>query len=403
MRTPLIVMLIVSSFTGFLSPENGPQSEVRILRPSAGDSVAYDQAKLFLASAAKSAGTRLVVAKQWSIEGVFDLAAEDSRKNFAKDFFRIIPPQTTLEQVTYHLVLFQGYAPSETLAFAYADSITIRTLWQNPHFVQLAKEIQTTNASELFISVRGWRDSTYEAVYDDPADDQRTLYKIHTTLLPGRNRIYFSLPGEKNHALEFTTSYAMEGKPTTDRSGRFHNSPLEEGCSTCHDGLPDADKGKSMKADCAVCHKSVSMGKYLHSPVEMKECGSCHSWSAKENAVVLESGVPATCYTCHDDKKDQVENSPNPHPVAGECMTCHSSHGTEQKHIVKQDVYTLCTSCHEHEAENHPVGRHPLRFKVVKQTGQVVSCISCHNPHGSKNQHLLTVAGSAMEVCAQCH
>jgi len=402
-RISVIIMLLATSITGLLSTDGGPKNAVQILRPVMGDSLAYDQGKLFIASVAKSTGTKLVVSTQWKIEGVFDLATEDFRNNFAKDFFKVVPSQTTIERFTYHFVLFQGYSPSETLSFAYPDSVTIRTLWQNPRFVQLAKEIQKSNASELYISVRGWRDTTYEAVYDDPSDDQRTLYKIHTKILPGRNRIYFSLPGGRNNALEFPTTLLMEGKPTTDRTQRFHNSPLEEKCSTCHDGLPSADKGKSMKADCNVCHKAQTMGSVLHSPAEMKECGTCHSWSPKDSAVVLESGVPATCYTCHDDKKGQVDNSPNPHPVAGDCLTCHSPHGTEQKHILKQDVYTLCTGCHEHEAENHPVGRHPLRFKVVKQTGQVISCVSCHNPHGSKNQHLLTVGGSPMEVCTQCH
>ncbi len=398
-------LLIHIALAGVLigSVSYSQRKEIEILRPSKGDSIAYDQGKLFLASVTKSLGNRLVVATQWKVEGVFDLATEDSRNNFARDFFKVIPPKTTIERLAYRYVLFQGYSPAETLAFEYPETVTIRTLWQNPKFIQLAKDVQKTNASELFISIRGWKDSSYEATYDDPADEQRTLYKIHVKLLPGPNRLYFSAAGVRNSAAEFPISLVMDSKPSADRENRFHNSPLEQGCATCHDGLPVADKGRSMKADCNVCHKSMTMGTYLHAPAEMKECSTCHSWSSKTNAVVLESGVPATCFTCHDDKKAQVENSANPHPVAGDCMTCHSSHGSEQKHIVKQDIFTLCTGCHEHESENHPVGRHPARFKVVKKTGEEISCVSCHNPHGSPNQHLLKVGGSPMEVCTQCH
>ena len=403
MRISVVNVMLIGSVLGLLTMGSGMKDSIRILRPALGDSIAYDQGKLFLASVAKSIGNQIVVSTQWKVEGIFDLATEDSRNNFAKDFYKVIPPKTTIERLTYYFVLFQGYAAPDTLSFSYPETVSIRSLWQNPKFIQLAKDVKSTNASELFISVQGWKDSTYDAIYDDPADDQRTLYKIQVKLLPGSNRIYFSPVQKKSDAFEYRLSMMMDSKATVDRENRFHNSKLEEGCATCHEGLPVSDKGLTMKADCNVCHKAMTMGSYLHSPAEMKECGSCHSWSAKSNAVVLEDGVPNTCYTCHDDKKKEVEDSPNPHPVAGECLTCHSPHGSEQKHILKEDMYTLCTGCHEHEAQNHPVGRHPVRYKIVKKTGEPISCASCHNPHGSPNDHLLRVGGGPMEVCTQCH
>jgi predicted CXXCH cytochrome family protein len=134
----------------------------------------------------------------------------------------------------------------------------------------------------------------------------------------------------------------------------------------------------------------------------MKECESCHSWSAEKHAVVVEKGVPGACYDCHSEKQAQVDSSKSAHPVAGECLTCHSPHGTDQNHLVKSDIYGLCTSCHEDQKINHPVGRHPLRFAKVKN-GSELSCVTCHNPHGSENEKLLRFAGSSMEVCAQCH
>jgi hypothetical protein len=111
-------MLLATSITGLLSTDGGPKNAVQILRPVMGDSLAYDQGKLFIASVAKSTGTKLVVSTQWKVEGVFDLATEDLRNNFAKDFFKVVPSQTTIERFTYHFVLFQGYSPSETLSFA---------------------------------------------------------------------------------------------------------------------------------------------------------------------------------------------------------------------------------------------------------------------------------------------
>ena len=158
-----------------------------------------------------------------------------------------------------------------------------------------------------------------------------------------------------------------------------------------------------MRADCNVCHKAMSAGAlYLHAPAEMKECAACHSWSAEKKTVVVEKGIPAACYDCHSEKQAQVDSSAYLHPVAGECMTCHSSHGTDQKHIVKEDVYTLCTGCHEEQKLNHPVGRHPLRFAKLSN-GEEISCVSCHNPHGSENEKLFKFPGGRMESCSQCH
>ncbi|HUN64975.1 MAG TPA: cytochrome c3 family protein [Bacteroidota bacterium] len=374
-----------------------------VLWPTQSDSVSYDQGKLILVSALKQSAPQLTVSTQWSVERPIDLSTEDARNNFAREFFKLIPSGATLQRFTFVYRTFQGYAEPDTLQFRFRDTVTLRALWQDKRFYQLAKDIKTTEALEILISLRGWRDTSYAPVYDDPANDARTLYKIHVKLIPGMNRIIFRGNAQEGAAAEYQTRFVMESKPTTDRDVRFHNSALEQNCTTCHEGLPSADSGKTMKADCAVCHKAMSAGMYLHSPVEMKECGSCHSWSAEKKAVVLEQGVPNTCYTCHDDKQKQVENSPTPHPVAGECLTCHSPHGSEQQHILKEDIYSLCTGCHEDQKENHPVGRHPVRFKKVKQTGEEISCVSCHNPHGSPNEHLLVMAGGPMEVCTKCH
>lgn len=382
---------------------DAPVDPIVSLAPPMPDSVSYDLHRLVILSASKEAVPSLCVSTQWEKTRVFDLSADLARENFAKDFFRFVPPGVTLELVDYSFRYFKGYSIPDSLKFSFSDSVTLRKLWQAPAFVSLVKEVgQASEASEVVLTARGWIDSTYGSQWDDPNSDTRTLYKLHVQLIPGVNSIYFSAPGMRSKAMSFRTTAVLESKPTTDRSFRFHNSPAEQGCTTCHEGLPSADSGATMKADCNTCHQEFAMASFLHAPVEMKECSSCHSWSADKHAVVVESAVPGTCYTCHAEKQSQVDSSQSAHPVAGDCLTCHSQHGSDQKHLLKADTYSLCTSCHEDQKVNHPVGRHPLRFARLRN-GDEISCTSCHNPHGSPNEHLLRSSGGRMGVCIECH
>jgi predicted CXXCH cytochrome family protein len=119
--------------------------------------------------------------------------------------------------------------------------------------------------------------------------------------------------------------------------------------------------------------------------------------------MVVTKDIPGACYECHADKQTAIDSSASQHPVASECLTCHSPHASsEAPHLVRKNIYELCTGCHEEQKLNHPVGKHPVRFAILK-SGEEISCASCHNPHGSENQHLLTVGGNPTMVCAACH
>jgi predicted CXXCH cytochrome family protein len=381
-----------------------PPRSVSVLLPFESDSLSYEPGKILIVSVAKESGDNLTVSTQWEKVKVFDLREAGAKENFAKDFYKLFEPRTTIQMLTYSLQYFKGYTKPESLAYVYTDSMSIKRLWQRPEFVQLVKNVQrSSEVSDVLVNVRGWTDSTCTTAYDDPNNDKRALYKVQTHLIPGVNTIYCAPSDHKEKAVAYSTTLVMDAKPIADRPTHFHNSMLELSCATCHEGLPSSDNGNSMKADCNVCHKAMSTGaSYLHAPAEMKECATCHSWSTEKKTVVVEKGVPTVCYDCHSDKQAQVDSSAFPHPVAGDCMTCHSTHGTEQKHILKQNVYSLCTSCHDEEKVNHPVGRHPLRFSKLAN-GEEISCVACHNPHGSKNESLLKAPGGRMGICDRCH
>ena len=262
--------------------------------------------------------------------------------------------------------------------------------------------VKTGEASQIVLSVRGWKDSVITSEFEDPSSGA-ILYKFNTSLIPGRNRIYFAADGNKKTALEYSTVLALEGSTVAGRDIRFHGSKGEETCAGCHDGMPS--NGKAISGDaCIVCHTAVVAAKPVHAPVDAKECGACHEWSGEKKAVIVKGGTPDVCYTCHSGKKAEVDSSPTSHPVAGDCTSCHSAHGSGRAAMIKAEVYDLCSSCHDKHNENHPVTRHPVRFTRIKnKEDREITCASCHNPHGAETKALLRAKGGRYELCATCH
>lgn len=402
MSSQTSIFFLLIAVTGFLFLGDGTTRPISILTPFPSDSISYDQGTLLIISASKEVGAKIRLSTQWEIERVFDLSTPEAKENFPKEFFKTFDPSKSIELLTYRYKYFRGYSAPETLTFSFGDSVGIRELWKRPAFADFIKKARLTEGSEMQFYARGWKDSTYSAEYDDPNNDGRTLYKLHVQLLPGQNTIYCTSVDRRTNGIQFVTNFRPDTKPTTDRATLFHNSTLEQSCNSCHEGLPSADSGRTMTADCGVCHKEKLAPRYVHAPVEMKECKSCHDWSVEKHAVVVEKSAPAVCYDCHSDKQAQVDSSKFQHPVAGDCLTCHSPHGTDKKHQLKADVFSLCIGCHEEKAINHPVGRHPVRFATLK-SGEEISCISCHNPHGSEFEKLKKFPGGRMDICSQCH
>lgn len=364
----------------------------------------YDVTKLLLLSVSKNIGNDLIVSSQWQAEKVIPIASPSEKEKFPKEFIQIFPPNITIEELAYSFLLQGGSTKPETLRYKYIDTLTVRGFWQKAAFSELLRLVQVSKASELVIKVKGWKDNTVTTDYDDPIKENYSLYKLQTQLIPGDNKIYFSSGGNKAKAVMFRTTQLAESKPVADRSERFHNSEYEQNCTSCHDGLPSGNGGEDITADCLSCHKAFTQSSNVHGPVEMKECSSCHSWSKENKAVVVEKGVPGVCADCHSEVTDLAEKSKFPHAVGSDCLSCHSPHSSNETKLLKDKVYNTCILCHDKYGLNHPVSNHPGRFKSVSETDKTeISCVSCHNPHGSDNKAMMKVAGGRMAICLNCH
>lgn len=97
----------------------------------------------------------------------------------------------------------------------------------------------------------------------------------------------------------------------------------------------------------------------------------------------------------------------------GRCAACHTPHGAAGSGLTMQSVNELCLSCHEDigiALESAAANAGGSRHKPIDEPK---GCLSCHEPHRSRNQHLLKEAyptafyapydSKGYALCFSCH
>ena len=196
-------------------------------------------------------------------------------------------------------------------------------------------------------------------------------------------------------------------EPTLEN--RFHLTKAAPAlCIDCHDPK-DADLQKAHQgqpfgtANCLQCHdphQSAApklMAKFLHPPFADKTCEICHA-PAKDGKVVLtQATAKDLCVTCHDEQAKKIDSAKVPHPgaQASDCLDCHNPHASAQPYLPKTDAVNICLGCHTDIADLHK--KADLHQPAFEQ-----GCSTCHEGHGSDNEHLLRTA-SVNKLCLECH
>jgi predicted CXXCH cytochrome family protein len=180
--------------------------------------------------------------------------------------------------------------------------------------------------------------------------------------------------------------------------------PFDDGdCSICHSAKKGTALNGSVQEVCAGCHDVGDRAKMMlvsHPPVEADDgCVSCHGPHVGHgNALLLEKG-PRVCLNCHNDAEFTGRIQ---HAVAFEdCTTCHEPHGSNNTNLlIDSDVMGMCMGCHDDAKETH---FHPMGEGTIDpRTRQNVNCVSCHTPHSSEFEALLT-ADKNRKLCVTCH
>jgi DmsE family decaheme c-type cytochrome len=194
------------------------------------------------------------------------------------------------------------------------------------------------------------------------------------------------------------------------------------GCETCHgpgrahvDGGGDKTKIRSFKtmdgvqasATCTTCHNRGTHLMWPNSAHENRQVGclGCHGVHTfkSEKTQLKQATEVQLCAQCHRDKTQRVlrtshmplSSSPvrEEHGAVMTCTSCHNPHGSTNVRMLKvgTDINESCTSCHADK-------RGPYLWEHAPV---VESCVTCHDPHGSNNDRML-VAKLPM-LCQRCH
>ena len=118
------------------------------------------------------------------------------------------------------------------------------------------------------------------------------------------------------------------------------------------------------------------------------------------SAVVQEMLIPAqkNCLGSECIKTDGFVSVHQPF-TDGKCAACHSSDGTVVVPNTQAEI-DLCLSCHSDASlgNSHRYGGD----MVDPTTDGMLTCLSCHLPHGAENTYLLKLDGKG-ELCVSCH
>lgn len=314
-----------------------------------------------------------------------------------------------------------------------------------------------TDASRVEIVVNNRK--LYEAAVVD------TIFHILITFGYGLNEVLVRPVEDDSVGPEHTARFEILASPySTGRLRKlypdyqFHDSDRERACVGCHPEQLDPGMSSSGGVACIGCHRDFEGRTLLHADLDRDDCATCHNLQTHQ---VEPSGGGISrnpCYRCHPDKIDKFDRQYIHGPVAGgSCAVCHDPHGSPFEHSLINAEEVLCFSCHEfgQESREMPVqhqpfrdGRcevchdphatsyrwvlaksseklcfechtpleglfkdhtHPYNVKPKRRSPPSVQlsgsgkleCISCHNPHASRSEHLLRC--DQENTCLGCH
>jgi len=200
---------------------------------------------------------------------------------------------------------------------------------------------------------------------------------------------------------------SLQGKGCTDAGchsketkHKFLHGPVAIGsCKSCH-AVKDEARHKFALTHpeeqlCSTCHLAVARRAVKHSPAAEGQCTACHDpHGSSSPAFLKKSEISDLCSECHDASEITGGKKHVHAPVEAKvCTACHEVHDSDHAKLLKAPEQELCTSCHDEVLAN---GKHKSIHKPVQQ-----GCVACHDGHSTDEPKLLLAAAPAL--CYKCH
>jgi DmsE family decaheme c-type cytochrome len=183
-------------------------------------------------------------------------------------------------------------------------------------------------------------------------------------------------------------------------------APLEyvgsDVCQGCHEDISDAFQKNP--------HHLAETDKKYHAAGHA--CEACHGPGSRHvdsmNAADIRNPAklnPAEtdriCLACHLNQPTHVGRIQSSHARNQvSCIACHSMHrngGTDLVARRATDVNALCAKCH---TDVWAAFQRPYHHRLPEGA---MSCVDCHNPHGSFLPHMIQTVDANEPGCFKCH
>jgi predicted CXXCH cytochrome family protein len=206
--------------------------------------------------------------------------------------------------------------------------------------------------------------------------------------------------------------------------------PFQNNCLNCHNQHSSINEkllDLSPQNLCLYCHddmqKKMDKATLIHGAIkDNRSCINCHSPHASAQKKFLVKDVKSLCLSCHDrtytnggrkitNIAQVLQKSKNIHGAIekASCIGCHDPHASSNPFLLNKafpsgsyagavkENFAVCFNCHKGDLIEKTTTTTATNFRNGDKNLHAVhingekgrSCVICHNPHGSNNDHLI--------------